>query len=106
MRRISLMVSIVTVLFLSLFSTWYLTLPQVQAQKPAPPEVQRPTIAEVNKADPADKISLPITRIVLFTSGVSYYERSGEVDGNGTLDLSFRVADINDVLKSLLVQDM
>ena len=28
------------------------------------------------------------------------------MDGNGTLDLSFRVADINDVLKSLMVQDM
>ena len=106
MRRISLMASIVTVLFLSLFSTWYLTLPQVQAQKPAPPEVEKPAVAEVNKANPSDKISLPITRVALFTSGVSYYERSGEVDGNGTLDLSFRVADINDVLKSLMVQDM
>ena len=48
---------------------------------------------------------LPITRIVLFTSGVGYFQREGQVDGNARVDLQFHTQDINDLLKSLVVQD-
>ena len=48
---------------------------------------------------------LPITRVTLYTSGVGYFERTGEVDGTASLTLSFPLGQINDVLKSLVLLD-
>ena len=49
--------------------------------------------------------TLPIKQVVLFNSGVGYFQREGEVDGNARVQLSFPVGDINDLLKSLVLQD-
>jgi hypothetical protein len=49
---------------------------------------------------------LPIFKVVLFTSGVGYFQREGTVSGNTDLDLYFKTKDINDLLKSLVVQDL
>jgi hypothetical protein len=51
-------------------------------------------------------VSLPLTHIHLFTSGVGYFQREGTVEGNARIDLSFPVNDINDLLKSLVLQDL
>src|SRR5437016_1348744 len=48
---------------------------------------------------------LPIARIVLFSSGVGYFQREGQVDGSTRIDLQFHTHDINDLLKSLVLQD-
>lgn len=48
---------------------------------------------------------LPITRIVMFSSGVGYYQRDGLVNGQATVTLHFPVEQINDLLKSLIAQD-
>ncbi len=49
--------------------------------------------------------SLPITRVTLYTSGVGYFERGGEVQGDASLTLYFPVGQVNDVLKSLVLLD-
>ena len=49
---------------------------------------------------PAD---LPLTSVMLFSSGVGYFERSGQVEGGSSVRLMFKVEDINDILKSLVV---
>ncbi|MCS6850747.1 MAG: DUF4139 domain-containing protein [Gemmataceae bacterium] len=49
---------------------------------------------------------LPVSKVVLFSSGVGYFQREGEVEGNTRVDLTFPVTDINDLLKSLIVQDL
>src|ERR1700730_4844251 len=49
---------------------------------------------------------LPITGCALFSSGVGYFQREGEVDGNARVDLTFPVQDINDLLKSMVLQDL
>ncbi len=49
--------------------------------------------------------ALPIKQVVLFNSGVGYFQREGDVDGNARVDLTFPVGDINDLLKSLVLQD-
>lgn len=54
----------------------------------------------------AHAAELPLTRVVLFSSGVGYFERDGKVQGDATLDLTFRTNQINDILKSLVVQDL
>src|SRR5207248_6671847 len=49
---------------------------------------------------------LPIGRVVLFSSGVGYFQREGTVEGNARVDLSFDVKDINDLIKSMVVRDL
>src|SRR5262245_2991303 len=48
---------------------------------------------------------IPITQVVLFNSGVGYFHRSGDVEGDARVDLQFSAADINDLIKSLVVHD-
>src|SRR5713101_773365 len=49
---------------------------------------------------------LPVTGCALFSSGVGYFQREGEVEGNTRVDLTFPVTDINDLLKSMVLQDL
>src|SRR5262249_40260673 len=49
---------------------------------------------------------LPISQVILFSSGVGYFHREGDVDGAAHIDLSFQASDINDLLKSLVLQDL
>lgn len=53
----------------------------------------------------ASAADVPVQRVVLFTSGVGYFEHSGTVDGNASTELRFKTAQINDILKSLVVED-
>lgn len=48
---------------------------------------------------------LPVTRVVLYRSGVGYIERMGRVNDNATLTLSLRESQMNDLLKSLILVD-
>jgi hypothetical protein len=48
---------------------------------------------------------LPLRQVILFNSGVGYFERSGKVDGNASVPLSFRAEQVNDLLKSLVLLD-
>src|SRR5437016_976874 len=66
-----------------------------------------PAGAQGNKAAEArGGAGLPIGQIVLFSSGVGYFQREGSVEGNTRVDLSFPVQDINDLLKSMVVRDL
>jgi hypothetical protein len=51
------------------------------------------------------RIALPIKTVVLFSSGVGYFERRGTVDGDARVDLTFQVRDINDLIKSMVIRD-
>jgi hypothetical protein len=48
---------------------------------------------------------LPVTKVVLFSSGVAYYERRGQVSGDSLVSLPFAQDEVNDALKSLIVSD-
>ena len=43
--------------------------------------------------------------MVLFSSGVGFFDRQGEVDGDAAVALKFNTGDINDLLKSLVLED-
>jgi hypothetical protein len=49
---------------------------------------------------------IPVTRVVLYSSGVGYFECTGQVQDDATARLMFRAEQINDVLKSMIVQDL
>src|SRR5574338_1582151 len=57
------------------------------------------------KDDLKPAVTLPITRVVLFNSGVGYFSRSGEVTDDARVDLSFPETDVNDLLKSMVLED-
>ena len=50
--------------------------------------------------------NLPVRVVGLFTSGVGYFQHAGTVSGEGRVTLSFRDSQINDLLKSLVVEDL
>ena len=57
------------------------------------------------KQDLKPAVSLPLTRVVLFNSGVGYFSRCGEIEGDARVDLTFPESDINDLLKSMVLED-
>ena len=63
------------------------------AQAPAPAAPQTP--------DP-----LPVRRVVLYKSGVGYFEHLGQVRGNQTVAIDFTSGQLDDVLKSLTTLDL
>ena len=49
---------------------------------------------------------MPVKQVALFSSGVGYFEHAGSVSGDGSTTLRFKSDQINDVLKSLLLEDL
>ena len=84
----------------ALVGVGYLLLSPLLFAKPDAKEAARPA-AKTSSAD-----QLPIGQVVLFSSGVGYFQREGTVEGNARVDLSFPVQDINDLLKSMVVRDL
>src|SRR5438093_1627660 len=70
------------------------------------------TSAEDRKADAKESgkspsaAQLPIGQVVLFSSGVGYFQREGTVEGSQRIDLTFPAQDINDLIKSLTLRDL
>ena len=48
---------------------------------------------------------LPVREVILYKSGVGYFERSGTLPAGQSARLDFSASDMNDVLKSLILQD-
>src|SRR5262245_35395317 len=63
----------------------------------------RPAAKEPKEAKVA---SLPIGQVVLYSSGVGYFQREGSVEGDARVDLAFPVSDINDLIKSMVLRDL
>src|SRR4051794_8993573 len=66
--------------------------------RPAPAQSTQPATTR-----PAD---VPVRHVVLFSSGVGYFEHFGTVNGDGATQLNFKTQQINDILKSLVLQDV
>ena len=49
---------------------------------------------------------LPLEKVVLFTSGVGYFQHGGKVTGDATVEMSFKSENVNDLLKSMVVEDL
>ncbi|MBC7783852.1 MAG: DUF4139 domain-containing protein [Burkholderiales bacterium] len=62
--------------------------------------------AAANAPVAAAQQALPVKSVVLFSSGVGYFEHFGPIKGDGNTELRFKTAQINDILKSLVLQDM
>ncbi|HUK31515.1 MAG TPA: hypothetical protein VLV89_10400, partial [Candidatus Acidoferrum sp.] len=49
---------------------------------------------------------LPLRRVILYKSGVGYFEHAGEVHGNENVEIDLTSSQLDDVLKSLTALDM
>ena len=67
----------------------------LHAQTMNPPPVPPPAAADV-----------PVREVVLFSSGVGYFQHEGSVTGDAGTQLRFKTGQINDILKSLVLQDL
>jgi hypothetical protein len=52
------------------------------------------------------KSNLPIRRVILYSNGVAYFERRGQVSGNAEINLPFKQSQVDDVLKSRRAQPL
>lgn len=50
--------------------------------------------------------ALPLTEVTLYSSGLGFFQRTGQVEGRAAVELSFKTDDVNDLLKSMVVQDL
>lgn len=48
---------------------------------------------------------LPVTKVILYKNGVAYFERSGQMAAGTPARLDFKIPEMDDVLKSLVVED-
>ncbi len=79
------------------------------AKTPAdPPKPNDPIVhaAPAPAAPSETSVQLPIGQVVLFSSGVGYFQREGQIEGDARVDLSFPVSDINDLIKSMVLRDL
>ncbi len=60
----------------------------------------------VLRATAGEAVDLKVTRVAVFSSGVGFYECSATVTDDATAELKFRTDQVNDILKSLVVQDL
>ncbi|WP_447968652.1 hypothetical protein [Nitrospira sp. M1] len=64
-----------------------------------------PIMAAAQKTNLTEVAHIPISKVVLYTSGVGYFQHDGTVQDQTEIQLPVRATEINDLLKSLVVQD-
>jgi hypothetical protein len=85
---------------------------QKKAQEDTPPKVATKTAtpaapAAQSEANPGSfATNLPVRRVVLYKSGVGYFEHQGQVRGDQTVGIDFTSGQLNDVLQSLTILDL
>jgi hypothetical protein len=63
--------------------------------------------ASATAADPQPAAeALPLKKVVLFTSGVGFFQHAGTVTDDATVEMKFAADDINDLLKSMVLEDL
>jgi hypothetical protein len=73
---------------------------------PADPPKPAAAVNHVAAAPSETSAQLPIGQVVLFSSGVGYFQREGSIEGDARVDLSFPTQDINDLIKSMVLRDL
>jgi acyl CoA:acetate/3-ketoacid CoA transferase alpha subunit len=73
-----------------------------QSRTDKPASTSNPTASTAS----ADRQTLPLKRVVLYSNGVAYFERRGRVTGRAEIALDFKQTQVDDVLKSMVVLDL
>ena len=54
---------------------------------------------------PVTAAELPVREVILYKHGIGFFERAGRLEANETARLEFRASEMNDVLKSLTIEE-
>src|ERR1700742_519401 len=65
-----------------------------------------PSSAQDAPATTQPVTSVPVKSVVLFSSGVGYFEHRGIVHADTAAEFRFKTDQINDILKSLVLKDL
>jgi Carboxypeptidase regulatory-like domain len=97
------------VLILAIFSITWTANPQSKPNpvitQPAPVATASPA-AQAESREKSPSAKLPVRRVILYKTGVGYFEHLGQVRGNQTVQIDFTSSQLNDVLQSLTVLDL
>jgi hypothetical protein len=100
----------VCALAVAAFSVCTDAVPQTARPQSAEPSSQsnaRPaTSAESSASNETSTANLPVRRVVLYKTGVGYFEHLGRVQGDQSVRIDFTSGQLNDVLQSLTVLDL
>ncbi len=94
MRRTCLCLCLIAAVAVTALVAWRTAPGRAQPADRAPAPLDRPAAK-----------GLPLAQVILFSSGVGYFQREGQVEGNARVDLAFPAGDVNDLLKSLVLED-
>jgi hypothetical protein len=78
--------------------------PYLQAQSKPVRQANKPT--QDTSTTTNSKPNLPIRRVVLYSNGVAYFERRGQINNQAEISLPFKQSQVDDVLKSMVVLDL
>jgi Carboxypeptidase regulatory-like domain len=98
----------VRVLIFTVLSAAVLANPQ---SKPSPAKTPPPAGTATSAPSASESAEsagarLPVRRVVLYKTGVGYFEHLGQVRGNQTVQIDFTSSQLNDVLQSMTVLDL
>src|ERR1035438_10108466 len=65
----------------------------------------RVLVLAVASSDLVVAADLPVTQVVLYKHGIGFFERSGKLAPGESARLEFNATDMNDVLKSLTIEE-
>jgi hypothetical protein len=65
-----------------------------------------PAVSAIAAPVAQNSVAMPVREVVLYSSGVGYFEHYGTVNGDASAELPFKATQINDVLKSLVLEDL
>ena len=65
----------------------------------------RPLVCLLSLVVAAAAADLPVREVVLYKHGVGYFERAGHLGAGESARLDFKAAEMNDVLKSLTIEE-
>ena len=105
MRTLHPVVSIVAVIALTITTAaapQNSSAAQSRAQTAAKPTVT----SSASTTNEATAAKLPVRRVILYKTGVGYFEHLGHVRGNEAVRIDFTSGQLNDVLQSLTVLDL
>ena len=84
--------------------------PQTKSSKSSPHALITASPAAVvetpKSTEETNAAKLPVRRVILYKTGVGYFEHQGQVRGNQTVQIDFTSSQLNDVLQSLTVLDL
>jgi hypothetical protein len=76
------------------------------AKKPPAPTSSPTKQTALETADATTTSKLPVRRVVLYKTGVGYFEHQGAIKNNQQVQIDFTSGQLNDVLQSLTVLDL